>query len=151
MITKEQVAAIVEANLQGTAKFLVEVVVQPGNRLVVYIDGDSGVTIDDCNELSRFIEQQLDREREDFDLTVSSSGLDRPLKLLRQYRKNLGRELVVTPVEGEPVTGTLVRADESGIELEHPVKNTKKEIRKENTVFGFNELKTVKIIIKIGK
>jgi hypothetical protein len=65
-------------------------------------------------------------------MTVSSSGLDRPLKFLRQYRKNLGKELAITPLTGEPVSGILVTAEESGIELDHPVKNPKKEIKKEN-------------------
>ena len=137
--------------LEGTDRFLVEATVQPGNRLLIFIDGDSGVSIDHCNELSRHIEGQFDRTMEDFDLTVSSSGLDRPIKFLRQYRKNIGKELVINPIAGEPVSGILVNADESGIELEHPLKNPKKEIKKENTKLSFEEIKTAKIIIKFGK
>jgi ribosome maturation factor RimP len=74
MITKEQITTIVEDQLKGTDNFLVEVAVQTGNRLFVYIDGDNGVTVDDCNALCRHIEDQFDRDLEDFDLTVSSSG-----------------------------------------------------------------------------
>ena len=151
MITKEQITKIVDKKLKASDKFLVDVAVQPGNRILVFIDSDTSVSVDDCNELCRFIESQFDRDMEDFDLTVSSSGLDRPLKLLRQYKKNIGQELTVAPVTGEPLSGILVNVTESGIELEHPVKKPKKEIKKENSKLTFEEIKTAKIIIKFGK
>lgn len=151
MITKEQIIAIAEQKLSGTDHFLVEVNVQPGNHITVFMDADSTVSVDDCNAMSRHIESCLDRDLEDFELTVSSAGLDRPLTMLRQYRKNIGKDLTVKPADGQPVIGVLVAVTPDGIELEHPVKNPKKEIKKENTKLRFEEIKSARIIIKFGK
>ena len=86
MIEKIKILEIVNNALDGSEKFLVNLKITPDNRIYVDIDGDNGITIDDCIELSRAIEGQLDREEEDFELTVSSAGADQPLKLTRQYR-----------------------------------------------------------------
>lgn len=145
MITKEQIRTIIEDALKGTEKFLVEVVILPGNKIQVFIDSDGNVSIGDCQALSRIIESRLDRDYEDYELTVSSSGIDRPLKYLRQYNKNIGREMNVSTQGGQTHTGVLSKVAESGIELEHPVKNPKKEKQKENTFLSFNEIKTAKI------
>ena len=149
MIKKEAVEEIVERFLEGTDKFIVDLLVQPSNKVFVYIDGDKNVTISDCQELSRSVENFLDRDHEDYDLTVSSSGIDRPLKLIRQYRKNIGKELEVVTHSGENTRGILVRATENEIEIEHGIK--KKEERKENTLVPYSEIKTAKVIVKYGK
>jgi ribosome maturation factor RimP len=151
MILKETVQAVIEEILAGTDKFLVEVVVQPTNRIAVYIDSDTTLTIHDCQEISRTIESRLNRDKEDFDLTVSSSGIDRPLKMLRQYNKNIGKEIDVVTVDGKNITGKLVKVDEGSIELEHPLKKQKKEIKRDNTSLPLSEIKTIKIIVKFGK
>jgi ribosome maturation factor RimP len=151
MISKETIQPMVEEILEGTDKFLVDIVVQPTNRIYVYFDSDTTITIHDCQEISRTIEGNLNREDEDYDLTVSSSGIDRPLKMLRQYRKNIGKELEVITNEGKNITGILVKAEDSFLELEHPVKKPKKEIKRENSILPFNEIKTAKIIVKFGK
>jgi len=72
MIAKETVQAIIEEILSGTDKFLVEVAVHPTNMISVYLDSDSSLTIQDCQEINRAIENKLNRDKEDFDLTVSS-------------------------------------------------------------------------------
>ena len=151
MIKKEQIAEIVDERLYGTDKFLMEVLIQPGNIITVYIDGDNSVTISDCQDLSRFIESKLDRDQSDYQLTVSSAGLDRPIRFLRQYRKRIGKELEILTFRGETITGILVKADESFIELEHPVKNVKKETAKPNSVISFENIKKAKLIINFGK
>ena len=151
MIKKEQVAEIVDEQLYGTDKFLVEVLLQPGNIITVYIDGDNSISISDCQNLSRFIENKLDRDQSDYQLTVSSSGLDRPIRLFRQYRKRIGKELEILTLHGETITGILVKTDESFIELEHPVKNVKKETGKPNSVISFDTIKKAKLIINFGK
>jgi ribosome maturation factor RimP len=147
MITENQLSEIITEHLRGTAVFPVDVFIKSGNRIMVFIDGDGGVTIDDCKSLNRYIESQLDRETEDYDLTVSTSGADRPLKYPRQYPKHTGRELEILTTDGTELTGTLVRADASGIELEHPVKS-KKEARKENTILRYDQIKEAIIILK---
>jgi ribosome maturation factor RimP len=149
--TAEKIRVLVEEVLKESDKFLVDFVVQQGDRITVFIDGDNGVTIDDCQYLSRAIENHFDRDREDFDLTVSSAGLDHPLRTERQYRKNMGREIQVNLHEGSPVEGILVRVDTDSVELEHPVTKPKKEIQKPNTVIPFSLIKTAKIIIKFRK
>ena len=151
MITQEQVARIVEEMLGGTDKFLVEVLIQPANKITVFFDGDNSISISDCQKLSRFVEERLDRDYADYQLTVSSAGMDRPIKLLRQYKKRIGRELEVIFLTGERVSGILVRADEQCIELEHPVKNPKKEVVKPNSIIELEKIKSAKIIITFGK
>jgi ribosome maturation factor RimP len=93
------------------------VLVKPGNRIYVFIDGDHGVTIDDCVELSRFIESKFDRENEDFELNVSSAGADQPIRLPRQYLKNIGRSLLVKLSDEKSVSGKLEAVNEKGIVL----------------------------------
>ena len=85
--------------------FLVEVKVSKNNNIQVFIDGDNGVKIQDCIDLSRQLEECLDRESGDFELSVLSFGLEEPLKMQRQYVKNIGRSLQVENEEGS-FTGT---------------------------------------------
>ena len=151
MITQEQVVKVVEEILGGTDKFLVEVLIQPSNRITVFFDGDNGVSISDCQKLSRYIEERLDRDYTDYQLTVSSAGMDRPIRLLRQYRKRIGKELEVISTAGEKISGILVYADDKHIELEHPVKNPKKEVAKPNSIIALEQIKSAKIIITFGK
>jgi ribosome maturation factor RimP len=151
MTGQKEIAGFVDEILEGTDKYLVEVVVQPVNRVTVYFDGDQGVNISDCQALSRKLEERLSAMNEDFELNVSSPGLDRPILLPRQYRKKIGRELDIVLEEGEKIRGVLVRADEDSIELEHKVKKPKKEIQPPNTVIEIKKIKTAKIIISFGK
>ena len=83
MIEKSVVSQLVEEWLEGKDYFLVDVTVSPDNRIVVEIDHAEGVWIEDCVELSRFIESKLDREQEDFELEVGSAGIGQPFKVLQ--------------------------------------------------------------------
>lgn len=147
----EKIHDLVEKVLEGTDIFLVELIVLPGNKFIVYIDGDHGVTIQDCQSINRSIVGNFDRDKEDFELTVSSAGLDHPLKSERQYKKNIGQDLNVITLDGNKVEGTLAGVSDHDIEIEHRVKNPKKEIQKPNTIVSFSQIKTAKIIIKFGK
>ncbi|MBP3763350.1 MAG: ribosome assembly cofactor RimP [Bacteroidales bacterium] len=120
MIEKIRILELVNSALEGSDKFVVNMKITPDNRIFVDIDGDSGVTIDDCIAVSRAVESRLDRDEEDFELNVGSAGLDQPLKLTRQYRKNVGRDLEVTTVDGEHLEGTLSEAGGEGIVLTVP-------------------------------
>ena len=91
----DKIRNIAEEELAEGSLFLVEVNITPGNEIEVVIDSDGSVDIDDCVALSRAIEERLDREEEDFELTVTSAGIGRPLRLLRQYRKLIGRPVEV--------------------------------------------------------
>lgn len=128
MIDKETVKDIVHDYLAGSDIFLVKLSVSKQNNIRVFLDGDQGVTIADCTGLSRHIESLLDRNKEDYDLEVSSVGVGQPLTLIRQYKNNIGRRLKIS-AEGEMyVSGKLVDVQEKGITIEKdkPEKGKKK-------------------------
>ena len=145
MIDKLQVLEIIDRELSGSDKFLVDLKISTDNRINVSIDGDNGITIDDCIALSRAIENSLDRDVEDFELNVASAGLDSPLKLKRQYVKNIGRELSVTTFDGEHMEGRLVDADDDKIVMKFV---GKKNAASEPVEFAYADIKTAKIVIK---
>jgi ribosome maturation factor RimP len=124
MIDREQIIALVEQNLSGSEKFLVDVIIKPGNKIRVFLDSDREINIDDCAQMSKFIEANVSREAEDYELMVSSAGIDHPYKYLRQYRKNIGRQVSVTLKDGSRLTGTLMEANDDFIEI-RPERNKK--------------------------
>ncbi len=148
MIEEKKVAELAESHLAGSEVFLVEVQVRTGNRITVFIDGDHRVTVDDCRNLNLFLNEAMDRDREDFDLTVSSSGADRPLKLPRQYRKNTGRMLEIVTGDGKKFTATLVSAGEESLLLQAvPVKKQKTNPDIQPVSLRFDEIKSAKEVI----
>jgi ribosome maturation factor RimP len=124
MITKDHIKKIVTDFIINTDQFLVDVEIKAGNVINVFVDGDNGISIGQCSKLSRHIEAQFDRDEEDFDLRVSSPGLDRPFQLKRQFLKYVGRDIAVDLKDGKPLKGKLVNYSETGLELE--VKKDKK-------------------------
>ena len=145
-MTIAEVTKIANEYLAGSDKFLVDVLVKPTNRVFVFIDGDQGVTIDDCVKLSRHIESTFDRETEDLELNVSSCGADQPLRFSRQYAKNAGRMLQVKLDDDSIVSGKLVSADASGIVI-ITNENKKKKVPSETFHLAFNKIKEAKVII----
>ena len=118
MIDKQQVIGIAEKWLSTKeGYFLVDVDVTPDNRIVVEIDQAEGVWIDDCVELSRFIESELDRDVEDYELEVGSAGIGQPFKVLQQYINHIGQEVEVLPKSGAKLKGILESANENGFVL----------------------------------
>ena len=111
MITKQQIEQLVAEKLSGSSLFLVDIKVLPGNRIEVFMDGENGIAISDCVNLSRYLEKTLDRDKEDFSLEVSSPGATAPLKIGRQYIKHIGRDLEVMLNNGKKVEGKLVETD----------------------------------------
>lgn len=142
MITQQQVKNIIESKIKGTDIFIVDLFVKPGNRIMVYLDSDSSLTIDDCVDISKHIEKNLDRDTEDFSLDVSSAGLSQPLKHIRQYTKNIGRYLNIVLNDGTKMHGKLQNVDDDGIILEL---KKKKEITEER--INFDTIKKAKIEI----
>ena len=112
MIEKNTVCRIVDEWLKGKEYFLVDVDVQPDGRIVVEMDHKDGVWIEDCAELSRYIESQLDRDREDYELEVGSAGLGQPFKVVQQYVCHVGCEVEVRTRDGRKLCGVLKEADE---------------------------------------
>jgi len=106
--------------------FLIDVMIKPGNIILVFIDSDQEVNISNCADLSRFIESRLSRDAEDYELRVSSAGIDHPYRYLRQYRKNIGRKVQVLLKDGTAVKGILIAAGEEFIEV-RPLKKKGKQ------------------------
>ena len=130
--------------------FIVEISVGLGNAISVIIDSDQGLSIDKCIEMSRHIEHQFDREVEDFSLEVSSPGLTQPFKVLRQYLKNLEREVEIVTAKGDKVVGILKSADEMNfiVETTNNIKvDGKKTVELKTVEFSMSEIKTVKPVI----
>jgi ribosome maturation factor RimP len=148
MISEQLIKDLTIQHLEGTDRFAVSVAVRSDNRIRIFIDSDTHVLIEHCIELSKFIESQLNRETEDFELNVSSSGLDQPYKLSRQYIKNVGREVAVLKKDNNKIGGTLIAADEEGFTVKEITKV--KKISTE-TIYSFlySGIKETKEIIKI--
>ena len=111
MIEKNTVCRIVDEWLQGKDYFVVEVTVSSDNKIVVEIDHAEGVWIEDCVDLSRYIESKLNREEEDYELEVGSAGIGQPFKVLQQYYIHVGQEVETMTKEGRKLTGILKDAD----------------------------------------
>jgi ribosome maturation factor RimP len=130
MINRNKVASVAEEYLQDTDKFLVEVNVSRTNKVVVLIDGDSGVKIEDCVALSRHILSFFDRDQEDFELEVSSVGVGSALQLPRQYRNNIGRSINITRQGDTRLRGKLLEVNETGITIEKVLpKESRKKLK----------------------
>ncbi len=136
---------LVKDSLAESPLFLVNMKITPDNRIFIDIDGDNGVTIDDCINLSRTVENSLNRDEEDFELNVSSAGADSPLKMPRQYVRHVGRTLSVETNEGEKAEGTLTAADENGITVKT---HGSKRQPSEELHFQYGDIKTAHVVIK---
>jgi ribosome maturation factor RimP len=153
MIEKETITNLVEAYLENSANYLVDVTIAPGNIIGIEIDNDENVNIDDCVALSRYLDSQLDRETEDFELTVSSTGLTSPFKTLRQYKKYEGCTVEVLSKGGQKLSGILKSSDNEGftvtitkkVKLEGAKRKTEVE---EDIRFAYNEVKYTKYAIQ---
>jgi len=117
MTFKEKVSELLNAGLEEKPDvFLIDLTITDAFKIIVTLDGDNGVTLQDCIDISRAIENNLDREEVDFSLEVASGGVSAPLKLVRQYKKNIGRTLQVKTAT-ETITAELVDANDDFITL----------------------------------
>lgn len=132
--------------------FLIDFSISTDNRIKVVIDGDAGVTVQDCIKISRAIEHNLDRDEVDFALEVASAGATAPLVLPRQYKKNLGRKMEVRTPD-DTIEGNLTEVTEEGIILEwkarepKPIGKGKVTVRKKQEI-DFSDIKEAKVILK---
>ncbi len=153
MIDKQVIIKLAEEQLGSSDNYLVDVEIQPGNLIIVEIDNDEAVCIDDCVELSRYIEDHLDRDKEDFELEVGSAGITSPFKILRQYQKNVGNEVEMLLNSGIKLSGVLKSADENGVVLTvtkqvKPEGAKRKVTVEEDQAYTFNEIKSTKYLIR---
>lgn len=136
---------------ENPSHFLVDIRIKPTNNFKIFIDGDNGVGIGDLAKYNRGLYKQLEEEGTfpdgDFSLEVSSAGLDEPLKLHRQYVKNIGRNVEVTTVDGQKIEGTLLAVTDDEITVEESKGKGKKLEKTEHKILLEN-IKTTKIQIK---
>lgn len=111
MISKDTVKSIVEEWLDGKEYFLVDIEISPDDRIVVEIDHADGVWIEDCVALSRYIEDHLSRDEEDYELEVGSAGLGQPFKVPQQYHCFVGKDVEVLDADGKKYKGVLKSVD----------------------------------------
>lgn len=147
MIDKNLVENITNEAIQSLHRddiFVVQIKVSKNNVIEVSIDGDNGVKVEDCIELSRYIDKHLDRDKEDFELTVMSFGLEEYFTMKRQFNKNIGQDIELIDKEGDKHNGVLAEVDEKGIVL-----TTKKD--KQGKSFSFEDIDKAKVIINFKK
>ena len=152
MIDKNVVKKLVEEWLQDKEYFLVSVEISPDNRIVVEIDHADGVWIEDCVALSRYIEERLSRNEEDYELEVGSAGLGQPFKVPQQYINFIGKEVEVLDADGVKVKGILKAVDGNdftvGVEEKVKVEGKKRTVKQEvDHVYQMDKVKYTKYII----
>jgi len=125
MISEKQIRKLVELKLQDTENYLVTVLVRSGNRIHIFIDNDNDVSVTDCIKLSKGIEKTLDRDAEDFELIVSSAGLDQPYILPRQYQKYINRRVDIELEDGKKIKAVLTHIGEEYIKIKKLIKKGK--------------------------
>ena len=150
---REKVAKLLENALEeNKSLFLIDLNISEDNKIRVILDGDKGVTVEDCIAVSRAIEHNLDREEYDFSLEVMSAGVSEPLTLPRQYKKNIGRNLKIKTKDGEKIEGELTAANDDSFTLKwsarepKPVGKGKVTVQKEATL-PYKDIMEAKVMI----
>jgi len=155
MISKSKVTELIDERIAelDNGLFVVSLSISSRNSIVVELDKhEGGVSVKDCISVSRNIEHNLDREEQDFELSVTSAGLDKGLRVFAQYKKNIGRDVDVTLVDGTEITGTMIDATPEQIVVQNSRKEKiegkkKKEVIVEDHVLPMNKVKETKIVI----
>ena len=149
MIEKNKIEEVVRGLIVGSDVFLVSVKVSASNKIIIHVDKNSGITIDECVTIHRGIEQCFNRDEEDYELQVSSPGLDSPFIVIEQYFKNEGKRVEVLDNEGKKYTGLLKNVTTGGFELETEIKVKGKPKETVELSFNFDQIKYVKTILII--
>lgn len=153
MMFRNKVRELLDAALaEREHLFLIDLNINDTNKISITLDGDSGVNLQDCIDVSRAIENSLDREEQDFSLEVASAGVSSPLKLVRQFKKNVGRTLKVKTISSEEIEAELTFADDEKIILEWQAREPKKIGKGKETVskkleLPYNSIKEAVVII----
>ena len=146
MTFKEKVKSIVDQGLEEfPSLFLIDLNINDANKIIVILDGDAGVQLQDCINISRAIENNLDREEIDFALEVASAGISLPLKLVRQYHKNIGRTLKIK-TKSQTIEAKLLNVSEEDISIEWNSREPKKIGKGKETVLHNENIKYTDIL-----
>ena len=138
--------------MRGTDRYVVNVTISKSNVIELFLDADSSVTIDDCVEVSNYINEKLDRDVEDYELSVSSAGIDEPLLKMRQYKKYIGKDLIITDMEGAKKMYKLLSFNDEQLDVEEAEAKKYGKLTKiiyhDATTLEINKLKEVRPYIK---
>ena len=148
MISKERVIELALEKITAPGYFLVDVKVSATNDITVLFDKNDGVVVKDCLNVSRHIEGNLDRDIEDYQLTVCSPGIDKAFVVTEQYQKNIGRDVKVKTTTGEKLKGKLISFDENLVLETETKQKKKKELLIEQINIPIDKIKETKLIIK---
>ena len=149
MIDRAKIEESVKEYIRGTGLFLVALKVSSSNKITVLADTKQGITIEECALLHRNIEKGFDRDVEDFELQVSSPGLDMPFGVIEQYYKNEGKKVSVVDNEGLKYTGIVKNVTKGGFDLETEVKVKGKAKVVKDVPFNFDDIKSTRIVLTI--
>jgi ribosome maturation factor RimP len=151
MQAEKRVIELIEEKISDRPElFLVEVKMFPNNKLIIHVDGDEGISIQDCAAISRHVGFHLEEENtieKAYNLEVSSPGVGEPLKLKRQYQKNIGRDLSVKLAGGEILEGKLLEMNDTAITIEAKVKEKGKKAQLVETSIDFDKIIETKVLI----
>lgn len=145
----KQITELLEKKFSGTDRYLVDLEVKPG-KVSVFIDTPPGISIAECTDVHKFLKTEIGDEEffENYDLEVSSPGLDRPLKVRKQYEKRIGSELNLILTDGSTLKGKLQKLEDNGIAVEL---NGEKNKDLEQRSISFESIKEAKLILNFGK
>ncbi|WP_231491086.1 ribosome assembly cofactor RimP [Pedobacter sp. Leaf170] len=151
MQVEKRVTALVEEKIADRPElFLVEVKMLPNNKLIIHVDGDQGISIQDCVAISRHVGFHLEEENtieQAYNLEVSSPGVGEPLKLIRQYNKNIGRSVGIKLKDGQKKEGKLLSVTENELLIEESVKQKGKKAVSVETTVPFNDIIETSVLI----
>jgi ribosome maturation factor RimP len=151
MQVEKRVKELVEEKIADRPElFLVSIKMLPNNKLIIHVDGDEGISIQDCAAISRHVGFHLEEENtieKAYNLEVSSPGVGEPLLLNRQYRKNIGRDLSVKLADGKVKEGKLLAVNDMVITIEEKVKEKGKKVQLVEAHVEFNNIVETKVLI----
>ncbi|WP_231460534.1 ribosome assembly cofactor RimP [Pedobacter sp. Leaf132] len=151
MQVEKRVTALIEEKIADRPElFLVEVKMLPNNKLIIHVDGDQGISIQDCVAISRHVGFHLEEENtieQAYNLEVSSPGVGEPLKLIRQYNKNIGRSVGIKLKDGQKKEGKLLSVTENELLIEESVKQKGKKAVSVETTVPFNDIIETSVLI----
>ena len=151
MQVEKRVKELVEEKIADRPElFLVSIKMLPNNKLIIHVDGDEGISIQDCAAISRHVGFHLEEENtidKAYNLEVSSPGVGEPLQLNRQYHKNIGRDLSLKLNDGTIKEGKLISVTDDAIEIEEKVKEKGKKVQLVNAQIEFNNIVETKVLI----
>ncbi len=152
MLNKDNISNLIDNYINENNLFIVDITISADNDIEIIIDSFNTVTLDNCTQISRIIDQNVDRDIYDYSLTVSSSGLDMPLKILKQYQKYIDKEVSIVLKSGKKIVAKLLSASEERIEIEYTSKVKIEGQKKSQPItvkesFLLNEIKSTKPFI----